>query len=53
MKEKLEQIPSSWAAAYERAKQHDDVKAMHIESIKLSVAEDIKENMVKMEEEPK
>lgn len=53
MKEKLEQIPSSWAAAYEKAKQYDDVKAMHIENIKLSVAEDIKENMVKTEEEPK
>ncbi len=53
LKEKLEQIPSSWAVAYEKAKQHDDVKAMHIESIKLSVAEDIKQNMVKTEEEPK
>ena len=32
------------------AKQHDDVKAMHIESIKLDVAQDIKAHMLKMEE---
>lgn len=43
--EKLEQIPLGWHRAYEEAKAHDDVKTMHIESIKLDVARDIKENI--------
>lgn len=50
LKKKLEEIPSNWSAAYEKAKQHDDVKSMHIESIKLDVAQDIKAHMLKMEE---
>ncbi len=50
-REKLEQIPSGWRAAYEEAKDHDDIKAMHIENIKLGVAEDIKKNIFQEEGE--
>lgn len=42
---KLEQIPSGWAAAYEEARQHEDAGAMHIESVKLEVVRDIRENI--------
>ena len=47
---KLEQIPSGWAAAYEEARQHDDAGAMHIESVKLEVVRDIKENFFREKE---
>lgn len=47
---KLEQIPSSWAAAYEEARQHDDAGAMHIESVKLEVVRDIRENIFQTKE---
>lgn len=42
---KLEQIPSGWAASYEEARQHDDAKVMHIESVKLEVVQDIRERV--------
>ena len=41
--QKLEEIPGNWNAAYERAKQHEDVEKMHIESIKLDVTREVKE----------
>lgn len=47
---KLEQIPSGWAAAYEEARQHDDAGAMHIESVKLEVVRDIRENIFQTKE---
>lgn len=47
---KLEQIPSGWAAAYEEARQHDDAGATHIESVKLDVVRDIKENFFREKE---
>lgn len=40
--EKLEEIPSSWAASYEKAALHGDVKTMHIEKMKLDVVQEIK-----------
>lgn len=41
--QKAEQIPTSWTASYERAKQHGDVEKMCIESIKLDTIREIKE----------
>lgn len=40
--EKAEQIPASWAASCENAKQNDDVEKMHIERIKLDTIQEIK-----------
>lgn len=39
---KMEEIPANWKAAYDRAKQHDDVHKMQIENIKLETAQEIK-----------
>lgn len=47
---KLEQIPSGWTAAYEEARRHDDARAMHIESVKLETARDIRENILQIKE---
>ena len=41
--QKAEQIPASWAASYEKAKQTGDVETMHIESIKLDTIQEIKD----------
>ena len=46
--QKLEQIPSNWRASYEKAKEFDDIETMHIESIKLDVVRDIKENILQI-----
>lgn len=51
--DRLEQIPSKWMEAYEKAKQHDDIENMHIESVKLSIVRDIRENMFHIWEEEK
>ena len=40
--EKAEQIPASWAASYEKAKQNDDVEKLHIERVKLDTIQEIK-----------
>ena len=40
--QKIEQIPASWTASYEKAKQNGDVAKMHIESIKLDTIQEIK-----------
>ena len=45
---KTEQIPTNWAASYVKAKQHDDVEKMQIESIKLDTLQGIKEMFVKI-----
>ena len=41
--QKAEQIPTSWAASYEKAKQSGDVEKMHIERIKLDTVQEIKD----------
>ena len=40
--QKIEQIPASWTASSEKAKQNGDVAKMHIESIKLDTIQEIK-----------
>ena len=50
---KLEQISSEWAVSYERAEQNDDTRKMCIEKIKMSTAEDVKENILQIWEENK
>ena len=50
---KLEQISSDWAASYEKAEQNDDTRKMCIEKIKMSTAQDVKENMLQVWEENK
>ncbi len=42
---RLNQISSHWALAYQKAEQHNDAKKMHIESIKLNVAQEIRETI--------
>lgn len=41
--QKTEQIPSNWMAAFEAAKQHNDVIKMQIEQIKLDTIHEIEE----------
>ena len=48
---KLEQISSDWASSYEKAEQNDDSKKMCIEKIKMSTAQDVKENILQIWEE--
>lgn len=40
---RLEQIPTSWVAAYEKAKQHDHTVNMQIEKIKLDTIDEIRD----------
>lgn len=42
--QKAEQIPSSWSAAYDKAKQHNDAVKMCLEQVKLDAIGEIKEN---------
>lgn len=49
--QKAEQIPTSWMTSYEKAKQHGDVKKMHIESIKLDTIREIKDMCMQIWEE--
>ena len=49
--QKAEQIPTSWAASYEKAKQNGDVEKMHIESIKLDTIQEIKDMCMQIWEE--
>ena len=49
--QKAEQIPTSWATSYEKAKQNGDVKKMHIESIKLDTIQEIKDMCIQIWEE--
>lgn len=39
---RIEQIPAAWAAAYEKARAHNDEAKMHLEQIKLDAVSDIK-----------
>ena len=45
--QKIEQIPSSWVTAYDKAKQHNDTVKMCLEVIKLDTIGEIKENFAK------
>ena len=45
--QKIEQIPSSWVTAYDKAKQHNDTVKMCLEEIKLDTIGEIKENFAK------
>lgn len=40
---RLQQIPSSWRTAYEKASAHGDTVQMHIEEIKLQAVKEIEE----------
>lgn len=46
--QKAEQIPANWAASYERAKQNGDAEKMHIESLKLGAAREIRERCMQI-----
>lgn len=48
---RIEQIPLSWAASYEKAKEHNDGAKMCLEQIKLDTARQIKETFAKIWEE--
>lgn len=39
---KMEEIPANWKAAYDKAKQHDDVHRIQTERIKLETAQEIR-----------
>ncbi|MDE6280403.1 MAG: hypothetical protein K2M15_01205 [Oscillospiraceae bacterium] len=49
--QKAEQIPTSWTASYEKAKQNGDVEKMHIERIKLDTIQEIKDMCAQIWEE--
>ena len=49
--DRLEQIPSAWAAAYEKAREHDDEARMQVEQIKLDAVSDIRDCFGKVREE--
>lgn len=49
--QKAEQIPTSWTASYEKAKQNGDARKMHIESIKLDTIREIKDMFMRIWEE--
>ena len=49
--QKVEQIPTSWTASYEKAKQNGDARKMHIESIKLDTIREIKDMCMQIWEE--
>lgn len=46
--EKAEQIPASWVASYEAAKQNGDAEKMHIESLKLDIIREIRDMCVQI-----
>ncbi len=45
---RAEQIPSNWAAAYDKAKQHNDAVKMQIEQIKLDTIGEIKNQFIEI-----
>ncbi len=46
--QKAEQIPASWATAYEKAKEHNDPVKMRLEQIKLDTIREIRERFAKI-----
>ncbi|MBD5084982.1 MAG: hypothetical protein HDT33_07970 [Clostridiales bacterium] len=49
--QKAEQIPASWAASYEKARQNGDVEKTHIERMKLDTIQEIKDMCTQIWEE--
>ena len=45
---RIDQIPTSWSASYETAKQHDDTAKVQIEEIKLAVVQEIRAEFTKI-----
>lgn len=50
-RDRLARIPSSWKTALEKAEQHENTEAAHIESIKLDVVRQIDEAFCRIWEE--
>ena len=48
---KIQQIPTTWTEAYNKAKQHNDGVKMRIEQIKLDTAGEIRETFAEIWEE--
>ena len=48
---RVEQIPASWAAAYEKAKEHNDIARMQTEQVKLDVVREVRAEFDKIWEE--
>lgn len=48
---KAEQIPASWIASHEKAKQHGDIEKMQIESLKLDTIREIRAKFIEIWEE--
>lgn len=48
---RLQQIPSGWRTAYEKASAHGDTVQMHIEEIKLQAVQEIEESFMRIWEE--
>lgn len=46
--QRAEQIPASWKASYQKAKQNGDAAKMHIETIKLDTIREIREMCVQI-----
>lgn len=46
--DRLTSIPANWTSAYEKAAQHQDTEKMHIETIKLDTASDIREAVLSL-----
>ena len=40
--QRVEQIPAAWAAAYDKAKEHDDTVRMQTEQVKLDVVREVR-----------
>lgn len=49
--QKAGQIPASWRASYEKARQNGDAEKMHIERIKLDTIQEIKDMCAQIWEE--
>ena len=47
---RAEQIPAGWAAALEKAREHDDTVRMQTEQIKLDTVQEIREKFAKIRE---
>ena len=46
--QRTEQIPAGWAAALEKAREHDDTVRMQTEQIKLDTVQEIREKFTKI-----
>ena len=46
--QRAEQIPAGWAAALEKAREHDDIVRMRTEQIKLDTIQEIREEFAKI-----